>query len=79
MADELARRRARLAALDAELARLQAQHEVLMNAFKFEAAQALVGPIATVENERAALAAGLPPVAVPQPAPYAVARRRRRR
>ena len=71
---------AQLARLDAALATLRAQYDLLMNAFKFDAARALVTPIEAAERERTALAATLPPLPAPaSPAPYAVARPRRRR
>ena len=77
--DEFAAKRARLAELDAALTRLRAQHDVLMNAFKFDEAQALVASIEAAERERAALAAAIPPSLPPQPTPYTVVQRRRRR
>ena len=39
---EIAARRARLAAVDAELINLQAQHDRAMSAFKFDEANALL-------------------------------------
>jgi hypothetical protein len=76
----IAARRARLAALETTLARSRAQYDVLMNAFRFEAARALALRIEADERERQALAATLPPAPEPPPArPYAVARRRGRR
>jgi hypothetical protein len=53
--------RARLARLDAELARLRYRHDVAFSAFRFEEATALGLPIAALERERAELAASLPP------------------
>jgi hypothetical protein len=76
--DNAAAKRARLAELDAALARLREQYDVLMNAFKFDEVRALVAPIEVLERERAALAAALPPLSLPRAAPYSVARRRRR-
>jgi len=76
---EIAAQRARLAALDEALARLRAQYDVLMNAFKFDEARAVALRIEAGEQERQALAASLLPLAEPAPAPYAVARPRRRR
>ena len=70
---------ARLVELEAELARLRAHYDLLMNAFKFDAARALVAPIDAAERERAALAESLPPQPAEKSAPYAVVRRRRRR
>ena len=74
--DDLA---ARLAQLEAELARLRERYDQLMNAFKFDEARALVGAIEAAERERAALAAGLPPPVADEAKPYTVARPRRRR
>ena len=76
--DDLAPRRARLGELEATLARLRAEYDVLMNAFRFDAARALVAPIEAAERERAALEAALPPLPPPAAIPYTVARRRRR-
>ena len=71
--------RAQVAALAAELTRLRVQYDLLMNRFEFDAAHALVPRIEAAERERAALAADLPPPAAAPSAPYAVARRSRRR
>ena len=57
-----AAKRARLAAVEDELARLQAQHDLAMSAFKFDEATALQRRIEALEDERRALAAALPPV-----------------
>ena len=77
---DTAAQRARLAAIEGELARLRERYDLLMNAFKFDAARALHARIETAERERGELAAGLPtPGAPPVPKPYAVARPRRRR
>jgi hypothetical protein len=70
---------ARLVELEAELARLRAHYDLLMNAFKFDAARTLVASIDAAERERAALAESLPPRPAEKSAPYAVVRRRRRR
>jgi hypothetical protein len=71
--------RTRLAELDWAVARLRAQYDVLMNAFKFDEARALTPDIEAVERERAALAAALPPEAAARPKPCGVVRRRRLR
>jgi hypothetical protein len=71
--------RTRLAELDRAVARLRAQYDVLMNAFKFDEARALAPDIEAAERERAALAAELPPETVPDPKPYVIVRSRRRR
>lgn len=78
-AKEVSLKRARLAELDATLAQLRAQYDLLMNAFKFDAARAIQPRIEAAERERSALEADLPPPS-PElpPAPFAVARRRRR-
>lgn len=74
-----AARRARLTALEATLARSRAHYDMLMNAFRFEAASALALRIEAGERERQLLAAALPAAPEPAPArPYAVAPRRRR-
>jgi hypothetical protein len=73
-------KRRQLTALAGELARLRAQYDALTNAFKFEEARVLHACIETAENEHRELAAELPPPAQgAAPAPYRVARRRRRR
>jgi hypothetical protein len=59
--------RARLADIDAALARLRAQHDIAMSAFKFDEANALLRDIAALDEERQALAASQPPVAAPPP------------
>ena len=58
--DDLAARRARLADIDRELARLQGQHDLAMSAFKFDEANALQRRIVALEDERQAVAATLP-------------------
>jgi hypothetical protein len=78
-AGDTAPNRTRLAQLDRAIARLRGQYDVLMNAFKFDEARALVPAIEEAECERATLAARLPAEAVPEPKPYAVIRGRRRR
>jgi hypothetical protein len=77
--DDAAAKRGRLRELDAALTRLRAQYDLLMSAFKFDEARALVAQIEAAERERASLAETLPPISAPTPAaPYTVARRRRR-
>ena len=66
--DALAAKRARLAEVERELARLRYRHDVAMSAFRFEEATALGPAIAALEQERQSLAAALPPVEAPQPA-----------
>lgn len=77
-ANDIAARRVRLAETEAALTRLRERYDQLMNAFKFDAARALVGQIEAAERERATLAAGLPPAEEAEPRPYMVARPRRR-
>jgi hypothetical protein len=79
-ADEIDAKRARIAEIDTALAQLRAQYDLLMNAFKFDAARALVVPIEAAERERQALAETLPTLPEPRSPPsYSVARSRRRR
>ena len=49
-----------VAEIDAELARLRAQHDLAMSAFRFDEARALQARIAALEDERRELAASLP-------------------
>jgi hypothetical protein len=60
--------RDRLAAVEGELAALQAQYELAMSAFKFDEADALQRQITVLEGERRVLAAELPaPPPDPEP------------
>lgn len=59
----LEQKRARLAGIDRDLARLQYRHDIAMSAFLFEEATALGRAIAELDRERQALAADLPPPA----------------
>jgi hypothetical protein len=77
--DDSAARRARLAEVEAGLARLRERHDQLMNGFKFDEARVLAGAIAEAESERTKLIETLPPPVQEEPQPYAVARPRRRR
>jgi hypothetical protein len=75
-------RRARLAAVEWELSRLGAQHELAMSAFKFDEARELQERIGVRERERGELAAALPTPTPPSPAApvrIVVASRRGRR
>jgi hypothetical protein len=66
--DPVAKQRDRLAAVEGELARLQAQHDLAMSAFKFDEANALQQKIASLEAERRVLALALPPLpTAPEP------------
>jgi len=58
--DDFAARRARLAEIDRDLARLQGQHDLAMSAFQFDEANALLPRIAALEDERRDLIASLP-------------------
>src|SRR5919198_5285640 len=57
----LAKQRERLAAVEQELAQLQAQYELAMSAFRFDEANGLQCRIADLERERMALTAVVPP------------------
>ena len=72
-------RRARLAELDRELARLRYRHDDAMSAFRFEEATALGPAIAALEKERQRLAAAWPQVEPPTGIAPLLARPRRRR
>lgn len=61
MADGSRDRRARLAEVERDLARLRYRHDIAMSAFRFEEATALGPRIASLEKERQALAMTLPP------------------
>jgi hypothetical protein len=76
---EIAARRARLAAVDGELINLQAQYDRAMSAFKFDEANALLPRIAALEDERRAVEAALPPVEPPLGVVPLLARPRRLR
>ena len=58
--DALAAKRARLAGVERELARLRYRHDIAMSAFRFEEATALGPAIAELERERQTLGAILP-------------------
>ncbi len=87
--DEVGARRGRLSGVEHELARLQAQYELAMSAFKFDEANALQRRIAALDGERRALAASLPAFLTPAEPPTGLVpeigrprralRRRRRR
>ena len=72
MVDEVAARRERLSDVERELARLEAQYELAMSAFKFDAANALQRRIAALDGERRSLAAGLPALPAPAEPPTGV-------
>ena len=70
----------RLAELDRAIARLRGQYDVLMSAFKFDEARALVPAIEAAEGERAVLAEKTSSaVTSEEPRPFKIARRRRHR
>jgi hypothetical protein len=66
--DPVAKQHGRLVAVEEKLARLQAQHELAMSAFKFDEANTLQQQIAGLEAERRVLVLALPPLpAAPEP------------
>jgi hypothetical protein len=72
--------RAQLTAVEQELARLQAQHDLAMSAFKFDEANEVQRRIAQLERERARLAADLPePQTMAPAAPFIPVLKRRPR
>jgi hypothetical protein len=87
--EEVAARRERLSDVERELARLEAQYELAMSAFKFDEANGLQRRIAALDGERRLLAASLPALPTPAEPPTGLApeigrprralRRRRRR
>jgi hypothetical protein len=79
MMAELNAKRARLAAVERELAGLAARHDLAMSAFKFDEAREVQQRIAPLERERDLLAAALPALAQPLPAVPPPVRVRRRR
>ena len=76
MIAELEAKRARLAAVERELARLGDRHDLAMSAFKFDEAREVQQRIAMLERERGELVAALP--AEPPPAASAPPMIRRR-
>jgi hypothetical protein len=78
--NSVAAQRARLAEIERALARLRERYDLLMNAFKFEAARGVNARIEAAEREYRTLVEALPPLPPVIPAaPYSVARPRRRR
>lgn len=75
MTAELEAKRARLAAVERELAGLGDRHDLAMSAFKFDEAREVQQRIAVLERERGELIDALPPAAAP-PAPVMVRRQR---
>ena len=76
----LSEKRARVAEIERELARLQYRHDIAMSAFRFEEATALGRDIAALDRERQALAAVLPrPAAEPDTAVVPILEQPRRR
>jgi hypothetical protein len=76
---ELGAKRARLAAVEGELAELGARHDLAMSAFKWDEAQEAQERITVLERERAELVAALPAAAPPPatgPVPVAIRPRR---
>jgi hypothetical protein len=78
MTAELEAKRARLAAVERELAGLGGRHDLAMSAFKFDEAREVQQRIAVLERERGELVDALPPAepAPAAPAPVMVRRRR---
>jgi len=76
MTAEIEATRARLAAVERELARLAVRHDLAMSAFKFDEAREVQQRIAVLERERGELIDALPPPAPPPPAPAMVRPRR---
>jgi len=79
MTTELEEKRARLAAVERELAGLGVRHDLAMSAFKFDEARDVQRRIAVLEREQEKLVAALPMPADSAPATHPPARVRRRR
>ena len=79
MTAELEAKRARLAAVERELAGLGDRHDLAMSEFKFDEAREVQQRIAALEWERAELAEALPLSTPPSPAASAPAMVRHRR
>jgi hypothetical protein len=79
MITELEAKRARLAAVERELAGLGDRHDLAMSEFKFDEAREVQQRIAVLERERGELAEALPAPAPPPPTAPAPAMVRRRR
>src|SRR6516164_10671486 len=79
MIAELEAKRARLAAVERELARLGDRHDLAMSEFKFDEAREVQQRIEVLERERTELVDALPPPPQPPPAtpPPEMLRRRR--
>ena len=67
MTAELETKRARLAAVERELAELGARHDLAMSAFKFDEVRTVQQRIAVLERERDLLVEALPGLAQPLP------------
>ena len=67
MTAELETKRARLAAVERELAELGARHDLAMSAFKFDEARTVQQRIAVLERERDLLVEALLALAQPLP------------
>jgi hypothetical protein len=76
-ANNIPEKRARLAAAEERLARLRAQYDLAMSAFKFDEARELFTCIEAATRERDALVADLPSLPqAPAPVPVRVMPRR---
>jgi len=73
---ELEAKRARLAAVERELAGLGVRHDLAMSSFKFDEAREVQQRIAALERERGELIGVLPQSAPPPPAPARFRQRR---
>jgi hypothetical protein len=71
--NEVTARRERLGDVERELARLGAQYELAMSAFKFDEASGLQQRIAALDGERRMLAASLPALPAPAEPPTGLA------
>jgi hypothetical protein len=76
MIAQLEAKRARLAAVERELAELGSRHDLVMSSFKFDEAREVQQRIEVLERERGELVDALPPAAEPPPAPVIIRRRR---
>jgi len=76
MIAQLEAKRARLAAVERELAELGSRHDLAMSSFKFDEAREVQQRIEVLERERGELVDALLPAAEPPPVPVIIRRRR---